>query len=284
MTINSGNSGEPGVGGFTGSARWSRGSASPQCAGSRLPNDAERAYKSQLPYRRLENAMSPPTQEEQRRLLKSHFVFGKLADNEIGELLAHAHVERFSAGDEIYAKGSPGQSMMAVVRGSVKIASPSPDGREIVFAIMEAGEIHGEIALLDGHERTADAIAVTDCELLIVYRRDFLPFLQRRADVCIMLLELLCQRLRRTSEQVEDVSFVDLGSRMAKALLRLAHPESGEPRPAVLHVTQRELGNIVGGARESVNRQLQAWQKAGLIELSKGSIAIRDILGLKRVI
>src|SRR5580700_3420605 len=284
MTINSGNSGEFGVGGFSGSARWSRGFASPQCAGNRLPNDAERAYKFPSPYRRLESAMSPPTQEEKRRLLKSHSVLGKLGDNEIAELLAHAHVEHFAAGNEIYAKGSPGQSMMAVVRGSVKMASPSPDGREIVFAIMEAGEIFGEIALLDGDERTADAIAVTDCELLIVYRRDFLPFLQRRADVCIMLLELLCQRLRRTSEQVEDVSFVDLGSRMAKALLRLAHPESGAPRPAVLHVTQRELGNIVGGARESVNRQLQAWQKAGLIELSKGSIAIRDVGGLQRII
>ena len=228
--------------------------------------------------------MNLPTQEERRRLLKSHFVLGKLGDDEIGELLAHAHVEQFAAGDEIYPKGSPGQSMMAVVHGSVKMTSASPDGREIVFAIMEEGEIFGEIGLLDGHERTADAVAVTDCQLLIVYRRDFLPFLQRRADVCIMLLELLCQRLRRTSEQVEDVSFVDLASRMAKALLRLAHPESGAPRPAVLHVTQRELGNIVGGARESVNRQLQAWQKAGLIELSKGSIAIRDIVELKRII
>jgi CRP/FNR family transcriptional regulator, cyclic AMP receptor protein len=225
----------------------------------------------------------PPTQDDQRQLLKSHLVLGKLADNELSELLAHAHVQQFAAGDEIFAKGSPGQSMMAVLRGSVKITSPAPDGREIVFNIVEAGEIFGEIAVLDGHERTADATALTDCQLLVVYRRDFLPFLNRRADVCIMLLEMLCQRLRRTSEQVEDVSFVDLGSRMAKALLRLAQPEGTAAQPAV-HVTQRELGNIVGGARESVNRQLQAWQRAGLIELGKGSIAIRDIGGLQELI
>ena len=174
--------------------------------------------------------------------------------------------------------------MMAVLRGSVKMTSPSPDGREIVFAVMEAGEIFGEIALLGGHERTADAMAVTDCELLVVYRRDFLPFLRRRADVCIMLLEMLCQRLRRTSEQVEDISFADLGSRMAKAMLRLAHPENTGAKRAVVHLTQRELGNIVGGARESVNRQLQTWQKAGLIELGKGSIAIRDLDSLQTMI
>jgi CRP/FNR family cyclic AMP-dependent transcriptional regulator len=228
--------------------------------------------------------MSHTTREDQRQLLKSHLLFGKLEDADIAELLAHAHVEHFAAGREIFAKGSPGQSMMAVLRGSVKMTSPSPDGREIVFAVMEAGEIFGEIALLGGHERTADAMAVTDCELLVVYRRDFLPFLRRRADVCIMLLEMLCQRLRRTSEQVEDISFADLGSRMAKAMLRLAHPENTGAKRAVVHLTQRELGNIVGGARESVNRQLQTWQKAGLIELGKGSIAIRDLDSLQTMI
>jgi CRP/FNR family cyclic AMP-dependent transcriptional regulator len=227
--------------------------------------------------------MPHPSREEQRQLLKNHLLFGRLGDAEIGELLTHARLEHYAAGDEIFAKGSPGQSMMAVLRGSVKMTSLSPEGRELVFNIMEAGEIFGEIALLDGRERSADAVALTDCELLVLYRRDFLPFLERRADICIMLLEMLCQRLRHTSEQVEDVSFVTLGSRVAKALLRLAHPEGTNAKPAV-HVTQQELGHIVGGARESVNRQLQAWQKAGLIELRKGTIAIRDVGGLQRIV
>jgi len=228
-------------------------------------------------------SLTRPARDDERKLFQTHFLFRRFSDADIDELLAHARVQYFAAGHNIFTKGSPGQSMMAVLRGSVRVSSPSPDGREIVLNIIHAGEIFGEIALLDGGERTADATAFTDCELLVVYRRDFLPFLQRRADVCIILLEMLCQRLRRTSEQVEDVSFVDFGSRMAKALLRLAHPESAS-EPAVLHITQRELGNIVGGARESVNRQLQAWQRAGLIELGKGSIAIRDIGGLQRII
>jgi CRP-like cAMP-binding protein len=228
--------------------------------------------------------MRHPSADEQRRLLKRHFLLGKLGDSEITELLARARVEHFTAGTEIFAKGSPGQSMMAVLQGSVKITSASADGREIVFNTMGEGEIFGEIALLDGHERTADAIASTDCELLVLYRRDFVPFLERRADICIMLLEMLCQRLRHTSEQVEDVSFVSLASRMAKVLLRLAYPEANGGKPAVLRVTQRELGAMVGAARESVNRQLQAWQKAGLIELDKGSIAIRDVGGLQHLI
>jgi CRP-like cAMP-binding protein len=228
--------------------------------------------------------MSLPTREEQARLLKRQALFAKLGDGEIAELLGRTRVVGYAAGDEIFAKGSPGESMMAILRGSVKISSPSPDGREVVFNTIEAGEIFGEIALLDGRDRSAAATAFADCDLLVLYRRDFLPFLQRRADVCIMLLEVLCQRLRNTTEQVEDVSFVTLGSRVAKALLRLVDLERSGVKPAVLRLTQRELGNLVGGARESVNRQLQAWQKAGLIELGKGTIVIRDLGGLQRLI
>jgi CRP/FNR family cyclic AMP-dependent transcriptional regulator len=220
---------------------------------------------------------------EQRQLLKNHMLFSRLGDDELSEVLAHAQIEQYAAGRNIFVKGSPGLSAMAVLRGSVRMSALSYDGREVVFNTMEAGEIFGEIALLDGGERSADATALTDCELLVLYRRDFTPFLRRHADICIMLLEVLCQRLRHTSEQVEDVSFVTLASRIAKALVRLAHPD-GDAAKAAVHVTQQELGGMVGGARESVNRQLQALQKTGLIELRKGSIEIRDIGGLRRIV
>lgn len=220
---------------------------------------------------------------EQHQLLKKHILFSQLGDDELHEFLARSHIEQYAAKQEIFAKGSPGQSMMAVLRGSVKVSTWSPDGREVVFNTMEAGDIFGEIALLDGRERSADATALSDCEILVLYRRDFLPFLRRHPDLCIALLEVLCQRLRRTSEQVEDVLFETLGSRVAKLLLRLAHLEDGMREPAV-RVTQGELGHMVGGARESVNRHLQAWQKAGLIEVLKGSIVIRDAGRLRRIV
>jgi CRP/FNR family cyclic AMP-dependent transcriptional regulator len=253
------------------------------------PTAASRAgdaavYNAAVPLPRFGYAMGPRIVQDRQELLKSHFLLGKLGDTDIAALLAHAHSERFATGEEIFAKDSPGQSMMAVLSGSVKITSSSSEGREIVFSIMGPGEIFGEIALLDGLERTADATAVTDCELLVILRRDFLPLLQRRTDICIMLLELLCQKLRRTSEQVEDVSFEHLNSRVAKALLRLALPAGVGGNPAVLRVTQRELGHMVGGSRESVNRLLQVWQKTGLVELSKGTIAIRDLEGMQRLV
>ena len=231
--------------------------------------------------------MSSPTHEEKRQIFQCHFLLGKLSPNEIDALISYARVERYPAGREIFAKGSPGQSLVAVLRGSIKISSLSNEGKEIVFNIINAGEIFGEIAVLDGEERSADATAMNDCELLVLNRRDFLHLLENRADLCMIMLRILCQRLRQTSEQVEDVMFRHLESRLAKRLLHLAErtrPHGLQSSSVELHVSQRELGNMAGGSRESVNKILQSWHRQGLIDLGKASVLIRDIEALRRLI
>ncbi|MGH7044757.1 MAG: Crp/Fnr family transcriptional regulator [Stellaceae bacterium] len=225
--------------------------------------------------------------QEKRRFFKQHPLLGKLSDSEIDALLTYSRVEHYAAGQEIFAKGSPGQSLMAVLRGSVRISSISLEGREIVFNIINPGEIVGEIAMLDGGERSGDATAITDAEVLVLSRRDFMPYLENHADICLMLIRVLCQRLRQTSEQVEDLLFRHLEARVAKALLHLAAQSTGtgiRSAALALHLSQSELGHIVGSSRESVNKQLQVWQKAGLIDLAKGSIVIRDPIAIERLI
>ena len=232
--------------------------------------------------------MNSPTQQEKRQIFERHLLFGKLSASEMNSLISYSRLERYPSGREIFAKGSPGQSLVAVLRGSIKISSLSNEGKEIVFNIINAGEIFGEIAVLDGEERSADATAMTDCELLVLNRRDFLHLLENRADLCMIMLRILCQRLRQTSEQVEDVMFRHLEFRLAKRLLHLAE-SAGLHRPqqsasVELHVSQRELGNMAGGSRESVNKILQSWHRQGLIDLGKASVLIRDIEALRRLI
>jgi CRP-like cAMP-binding protein len=231
--------------------------------------------------------MTGSTYLDKRQIFERHFLLGKLTPSEIDALLTYSRVERYGAGHEIFAKGSPGNSMMAVLCGSVRISSISLAGKEIVLNIINAGEIFGEIALLDGGERSGDAVAMSDCELLVVHRRDVMPFLENHADICLMLIKILCQRLRQTSEQVEDVLFRHLEGRIAKALLHLTE-RSGRPEVGgqvlELHLSQSELGNIVGSSRESVNKQLQAWHRAGFIDLAKGSIVIRDPAAIEQLV
>jgi CRP-like cAMP-binding protein len=192
-------------------------------------------------------------------------------------------MRHFTAGEIIFLMGSPGNSMMAVLRGTVRISVPSPEGREIVLAILQPGEVFGEIALLDGKERTADARAITACDLAVLERRDVMEFLERQPDAWPRLVGVLCDRLRASDLQMAELAMQQLPARLAKALLRMANSETlGRPADSI-QVSQRELGNIVGAARESVNKCLSEWQRSGLVRIERTSIAISDWATLERV-
>lgn len=217
--------------------------------------------------------------EMRRQLLRSSPLFSHLGDSDADAILAEARVVRYPQGAQIFAKGDPGNSMMAVLHGRVTISNPSADGRQLVVTMFHEGDVFGEIALLDGKERSADATAASDCELLVVPRRSVLRLLEHRPEVCIELMVVLCERLRRTNEQVEDFAFLDLEARIAKVLLRLAQEEAPHS-PASrlgLKISQRALGELVGGSRESVNKHLQDWKRSGIIAIEKGAILIQDI-------
>lgn len=228
--------------------------------------------------------MRAPT-TDRRRLFEGHPLFGILGPDDVDALLTHARFEHYPAGCLVFAKGEPGRSMMAVLEGSIRISTTSPNGREVVLATFNAGEIFGELALLDGGERTADATAMSDCGVLVIDQRDFIPFLRDRSDLCIGLLRLLAQRLRRTDELVETALFERLESRLAKTLVRLAGEAGGDALPRrELRVSQQELGGIIGASREHVNKQLRVWQRVGLLELGKRLVVIRDLGALEALI
>jgi CRP/FNR family transcriptional regulator, cyclic AMP receptor protein len=211
-----------------------------------------------------------------RRLLANCVLFRGLVTGERDAVVARARIRHFAAGDTIFLMGSPGNSMMAVLRGTVRISVPSPEGREIVLAILQPGEVFGEIALLDGKERTADARAMTACDLAVVERRDVMEFLERQPDAWPRLVEVLCRRLRATDLHMAEVAMQPLPVRLAKVLLRIAHSGTlGRPADRV-QVSQRDLGNIVGAARESVNKCLSEWQRSGWVRIEGMSITISD--------
>ena len=219
-------------------------------------------------------------------IFRTHPLFGQLTPGEIDRLMTYTRIQRYRAKATIFLKGAPGSGMMAVLDGRVKISTTSADGREVVLNVIGPGQVFGEIALLDGKDRTADATAMTACEVLVLERRDFIPFLERHLDVCMRLMGVLCERLRRTSQQVEDLLFLDLPAHLAKILLRLAgtvgHPVAGGIR-IDLKLSQRELGNMVGMTRESINKQLRIWQKRGLLALDRGSLVIKNADAFRRI-
>jgi CRP/FNR family cyclic AMP-dependent transcriptional regulator len=216
-------------------------------------------------------------------LLRRHAVLGQLPAEAVEQLSAYVARRRVERGAAIFAKGDPGQGLMAVVRGSVKISLPSASGREVVLNRILAGEVFGEMALFDGQPRSADATAIEDCELLVVDRRNLLHLMHQKPEVAVKLLEVLCARLRRSNEQFENTMFMSLPVRLAKLLLRFSDPADGnEPRPKIA-ITQHELSQMIGASREATNKQLRAWEKRGWVRLERRTLTVLDHAALASV-
>jgi CRP/FNR family transcriptional regulator, cyclic AMP receptor protein len=224
--------------------------------------------------------------EDARRLLGECFLFRGLEPEARNALFGRLHIRSYAAGETVFLMGSAGDSMMAVLSGSVRISVPSPDGKEIVLAILQTGEVFGEIALLDGKDRTADARAMTPCSLATLERREVLAFLERHPKTWAKLVEVLCTRLRNTDQHIAELALLELPTRLAKALLRLAHidgrPTNGHA-PLQIQLSQRELGNICGATRESINKCLRGWQRRGIVQIEESLIKVANRTALEEL-
>ena len=220
---------------------------------------------------------------DKRAILRDHYLFGKLTPQHIDRLSACIVTKTVKRGTNIYAKGDPGTSLCAIGAGTVRISVPSVEGKDAVLDVLGKGSILGEIALLDGHPRTADAIAVTDCELFVIERRDFLPLMREEPEIALKIIEILCSKLRRTTEQAEEVMFLDLPSRLAKALMRLLDGDTAGMQERKVTITQKDLGNIIGMSRESTNKQLRIWADKKLVRLERNAVVILAIDSLAAI-
>jgi CRP/FNR family transcriptional regulator, cyclic AMP receptor protein len=207
-------------------------------------------------------------------VLRKHPYFADLEPDAFDQLCRYAKHITVKRGATIASKGDPGTSLFAVISGTVKISVSSPDGRNAILNLIGPGEIFGEVALLDGQSRTADAIANTNCELFIIDRRDFIPFVRSQPALAMKLIELLCARLRWTSDQVEQVILQDLPGRLASALLRLTERHKAVQGGRTIAITQQEISEMVGMTRESINKQLRAWAGRHWVRLEHGAIVV----------
>jgi CRP/FNR family cyclic AMP-dependent transcriptional regulator len=222
-------------------------------------------------------ANSIPTAEA-RHVLGQCVLFDDLEPQTRKALFAHVRVRFCAAGENIFLMGSTGDSLMAVLSGSVRISVSSPDGKEVVVAMIQPREIFGEIALLDGKERTADAHAIGACSLAILERRDVLCFLEEHPEVWPKLVDVLCGRLRKTDQHIAEIALLELPARLAKALLRFASVGERSTRLGAfgVNLSQRELGNICGATRESINKHLGGWQRRGIVQMEDGAIIVTN--------
>jgi len=217
-------------------------------------------------------------------ILRKHPIFSDLDPDALDQLCRYAKHATLKRGATIYSKGDPGNSLYAVISGTAKMSISSADGRNAILNLIGPGEIFGEIALLDGRARTADAIANTNCEVFIIDRREFIPFVKSQPALAMKFIELLCTRLRWTSDQVEQIILQNLPGRLASALIRLTEKHKLGPGGRTIAITQQEISEMVGMSRESINKQLRAWAARSWVRLEHGAIVVLNAAMLRELI
>jgi CRP-like cAMP-binding protein len=204
-------------------------------------------------------------------------LFSGLPEDERERLARLLRPRRYSRGEVIFLEGDEGTALCLIAEGRIRIQLTGTDGREVVINVYGPTDFFGEMALLDGEPRSADAIAQDAARVFWLQREDFAAFLDSHPRAAMTMLASLSRRLRHTTRVVQDATFRDVPARLARVLLDLA-ARNGEPIPQGIRIesrlTQGELAAMVGASRETVNRALRGFEQRGLIGWEANRITI----------
>jgi CRP/FNR family transcriptional regulator, cyclic AMP receptor protein len=193
---------------------------------------------------------------------------------------------RFRRGEVIFHLGDPGDALFIVMTGAIKIMIPSDAGEEAILATLRSGDVFGELAVLDGAPRSATATALEPSETLVLPRAQFRELLDKEPAIRDALLASLAGELRRLTNHVEELHFLDITGRLASRLTRLASESGTKQADGTVRLgsplTQGDLAAMIGCTRQSVNKLLGMFTDDGLIRLERESIVILDLDGLAR--
>jgi CRP/FNR family transcriptional regulator len=224
--------------------------------------------------------MDDPTSQSTVELLKSVALFADLEEGEL-ERFSHVAVPRtFPAGTRVFHEGDDSDACYIVKEGSFRVTREHSDGRAITLATLGRGEIFGELAMLDGDQRSASAEALTEGELLALPAADVRSLLARHPEISLKLVAGLVRRLRAANVRLSRQSFQTVPSRVAGILAQLSREgqdgEEGAGEEVTINMNQTDLAQLAGTSRESVSRFLAELERAGVVRSGRGRVTVLE--------
>lgn len=213
-------------------------------------------------------------------LLEQTPLFAGLSTDEREELAGYLQKRKYRANEALFYEGDNGNHLFIIDSGRVSISSRSAEGREVLVALLGPGEIIGELSLLDGQPRSAEARAVEGTSAYVLSADALEQCMKRYPSVSSALLRVLAGRLRRTDEAVADAAFLDVAARVAKRLIEMAEEDGTESETGIrigIPVTQEQLAAMVGATREGVNRALAGFISRGILERRGRFYVVKDM-------
>ena len=207
-----------------------------------------------------------------RELLAESDLFKDLTVEELDAIVATASTRELRRGDVLFAEGDESNEVFVVDDGRIAMTQRSIDGRESVIALMERGDLFGEMPLFDGLGRSTEARALEPSTVTIIGYEPVRSLYESRPQLLWSVVAMLSNRLRSTDAALADSVFLDVTGRTAKRLLELA----GDEDDFVLPVTQEELAGMVGASRERVNKAIASFVKLGWLDQHDRRYQITD--------
>lgn len=211
--------------------------------------------------------------------LKTVPLLDGISERALKDLARTGRIRRLSKGELLFSQQDPADAVYIVREGCVTIFLATPDGRELVINEMFPGDCFGELSLLTDQSRSTGAEARDPSEVIWISHRDFMRALRHEPELMRRVLETTADRLRNSSERESALAFLDSSGRLARVLLQL---ERQEGRERVINITQEELAQYVGLARQTVAKKLGGWRERGWIRTGRGRIEILQREGLER--
>jgi CRP/FNR family cyclic AMP-dependent transcriptional regulator len=206
-------------------------------------------------------------------------LFGTLSAEDLAAVAAASRLRRFRRGQVVFTAGDPGDSLVVVISGRVKVVVRSADGGELTLTIVGTGGVLGELSVADGGPRSADAETLEESSLLLVPREAMQEICARVPSVGQALTGSIAATLRRLTEAASDLIFLDMPRRVAKVLLNQPPGADGTIR---LTLSQEELAHQVGSTRQSVNAALRGFERRGWIEVRGRTVTVTEAAALGR--
>ena len=196
-----------------------------------------------------------------REALRETILFAGLDDEQLDHIAAAGSVQSLQRGVVVFDEGAEPGEFYLVLSGRVAIAQESDDGRESLLAVLGPGELFGEMGFLDGYNRSAQARALEESQVLMVPYAELRLLYESNPSALWSAVALLARRLRAMDQALSDTVFLDVMGRTAKRLLDMA----GDRDEFEMPLTQEELASMVGASRERVNKAIHAFEKLGWV-------------------
>jgi len=218
--------------------------------------------------------------------LRSVNIFSDLSENELTNIKDVCTTRNYPKNSMIILEEEMGDVVFIVMTGTVKITRVNDEGKEVILAMLGSGEVFGEMAILDGESRSANALSQENCEVVTINREDFLNIIKTNNKVAINLMTEFAIRLRKSDQQIEALSLDDAEHRIGVSILNLAE-EMGVIRQGSVTVEnlpyQQDIANMAGTSRETVSRVMKIFEERGLITKEGHTLSIPDYAFFKRI-